>query len=722
MAFPPAGWWPISYLAPIPLLWLVRGSRPRRAALAGFVFGAVYFGALLYWILLFGELGYLALVLMSATYVAVFGALAPTVWREDHPVTSTLGLAALWTVLEWIRGMFPLGGFGWGQLGSAQVDAPMLPLASVTGVWGLSFLVVLVAGLLLLLLERWGRGAARSLGYLGAAAAVALLPALVPVPFPDGRPLDVAAIQVNVEQVRHLVGDAEDQAVARLHMDLHRSLSGDRPDLIVWGEGALDPGATGDPVVLADVADAIASVGAPTIAGAVVNDPDLSQHTSTLAFDGVGRPIDRYDKVKLVPFGEYVPWRATIERIVEAVNQVPLDRVPGERVENLAIDGLPPIGTPICYENSFPEIDREMVRQGAQLLVVTINNASYDRTAASEQHLQMSRLRAVENGRWVVHAGVSGISAFIDPDGDVVARRGLFEPAVMRVHVRASTETTLYTRVGDWVPWASVVLAVGLLGIPRGRRRPRREPEALGPEPRVLVVLPTYDERDTIDRVLDGVLALPGRIDALVVDDGSPDGTGSIVRGRAEAEPRIRLVERARKGGLASAYAVGFRTAIDEAYDLIVEMDSDLSHRPDDLPRLLEAAARHDLVIGSRYVAGGSVRNWSRFRMGLSRWGNAYARVCLGFDVHDSTSGYRVYRRSALARITRRAVRSDGYAFQIELAYRAWDDGMSVAEVPITFRERERGSSKISRRIVVEALLLVTLWGLRARFRARPDG
>jgi apolipoprotein N-acyltransferase len=721
ISLPPVGFWPVVFLAPIPLLWLVRGSRPGRASLCGFVFGLAYFGALLYWILLFGELGWAALVIMSAGFAAAFGALAPAVWRREHPLLGTLGLAGLWTVIEWIRGMIPLGGFGWGQLGVTQVDAPALPLASVGGVWALSFSVVVVAGLLLLAWERWGSGRrARAFALAIGAVAVAVVPAAIPIPAPNGRALEVATIQVDVASVQDLVGADEDAAVARLNIDRHLELTQDPPDLVVWGEGALDPGVTGNPLLMSAVSQAIATVGAPTIAGAVTEDPDGKERTVTLAFDGMGGIVDRYVKVKLVPFGEYVPFRKRLGWI-SATDQVPVDRVPGNEVTLISLPGLPPIGTPICYENSFPSIDRQMVREGAGFLVVVINNASYDRTAASEQHLQMSRLRAVENGRWVVHAGVSGISALIDERGDVVDSRGLFEPATMRAMVRASDRRTLFTRLGDWVPWGSAALVVGLIALPRGRRRSRREPGPLPSRPRTLVILPTYNERPTIDAVLDGLSATEGDLDLLVVDDGSPDGTGEIVRKRSETDPHVRLVERPRKSGLASAYAVGFERAIAEGYDLAVEMDSDLSHRPEELPRLLGAAARHHMVVGSRYIPGGSVTNWSRGRMALSRAGNLYARFCLGFDIHDATSGFRVYRREALEEITATPITSDGYGFQIELVYRAWNLGLSVGEAPISFREREHGQSKISRRIVVEALWLVTLWGLRARFRPHPE-
>ncbi len=170
---------------------------------------------------------------------------------------------------------------------------------------------------------------------------------------------------------------------------------------------------------------AIAAVGAPTLVGAVLDDPDGTQHTSAILFDGSGQLAGRYDKVHLVPFGEYVPWRDELSWI-SAIQQIPVDRTPGERVHTLSTAGLPAFGTPICFENSFPELTRAFVRDGAGFLVVPVNNASYGTTAASAQHLQMSRMRAVEDGRWVVDAAVSGISAFVDPTGRIVSQVGLF--------------------------------------------------------------------------------------------------------------------------------------------------------------------------------------------------------------------------------------------------------------------------------------------------------
>ncbi|HYF12274.1 MAG TPA: apolipoprotein N-acyltransferase [Actinomycetota bacterium] len=721
LTLPPLGWWPLVFAAVAVLLWMVRDVRPRRGALLGSVAGATYFGALLYWLLRFGEMGWGALVILSALSLAVFGWIAPTIWRPDRPVVSVLGLAGLWTAIEAGRASWPLGGFSWGQLGTTQVDAPSLPLASIGGVWALSYLVVVVSGLLLLSADRWGRGSGvRAAIPTLIAVAILVLPVAIPLAEPNGVALDVAAIQIDVESVQDLPSEEEDRAVARMNEDLHATLGGDAPDLVVWGEAALDPGASADEATLASVRDTIGSVGAPTIVGAVLAE-GADERTSTLAFDGGGSVVDRYDKVHLVPFGEYVPWRSLLEGRIGAIDQIPVDRTPGEEVRPVRVPGLPPLGTPICYENSFPGIQREMVRRGAQVIVLTINNASYGRTAASEQHLVMSRLRAVEDGRWVLHAAISGISAIVDPSGAVVDRRELFEPAVMRARIRASTARTLYVRFGDWVPWTGLALAVAAFALPRRRSRPARAVDPPPPGARTLVILPTYDERDTIRTVLDGVLAIDRPVDVVVIDDGSPDGTAEVVRAFSERDRRVSLIERPGKSGLASAYATGFRRALDRGYDLIVEMDSDLSHRPDELPSLIDAVERADLVVGSRYIPGGSVTDWSRTRLALSKAGNRYARFCLGFGVRDATSGYRIYRADALRAITARPIRSDGYGFQIELVHRAWRAGYVVAESPITFREREHGRSKISRRIVAEALWQVTVWGLSSRIGSGRD-
>jgi len=237
---------------------------------------------------------------------------------------------------------------------------------------------------------------------------------------------------------------------------------------------------------------------------------------------------------------------------------------------------------------------------------------------------------------------------------------------------------------------------------------------------RALVVIPTYNEAESVVEVLDRVLAAEPRADVLVVDDGSPDGTAKLVLGRGADEPRVHLMERSGKQGLGAAYRAGFGWGLERDYDALVEMDADLSHPPDRLPALLDGLATADLVIGSRYVPGGRTVNWSRTREAISRAGNAYVRLALRVPVHDCTAGYRAYRREVLEELRVEAVRSNGYCFQVEMVHRAWQEGFGVAEVPITFTERASGVSKMSRQIVAEALLRVTQWALTGgRRRAR---
>ncbi len=226
-----------------------------------------------------------------------------------------------------------------------------------------------------------------------------------------------------------------------------------------------------------------------------------------------------------------------------------------------------------------------------------------------------------------------------------------------------------------------------------------------------VVVIPTYNEHDNIEPLMQQILAYP-RFRVLVVDDNSPDGTGAIVAAQADKEPRIGLLSRPGKQGLGTAYLAGFRRALAEDAQFICEMDADFSHDPRYLPLLLEAAEKHhDLVLGSRYVPGGGTTDWGRLRQFISRGGNMYARLILGLSVADATGGFRCYRRQVLEQLDLNAVRSNGYSFQIEMVYRTRRAGFRVGESPIIFPDRRVGKSKMSRRIVVEALLNV--WRLR---------
>jgi apolipoprotein N-acyltransferase len=723
LAFPPVAIWPIAFLAPALLLVALRDVTPARGFLLGFIYGLTGFGITLSWLMLFGTLAWGALTLLTALSIALFGAAFPLVRRPGRPLLTAVGAAAAWTAIDWLRGLWPLGGFTWGSLGVSQVSNRItVRLAVIAGVFGVTFVVAFAAALLAESATR-ERPLVPRLGTVALAVAAAVAPVVIPFAVASGRAIDVAAIQVDFSQaVRHGSREEGDIAVTRRNLDLHRTLEDAPPDLAVWGESALDPGSL---AILDEVRATIADVGVPVLTGATSGDIRSARRNGeslfnqAVVFDGGGEVVDVYRKTHLVPYGEYIPWKPVVGWI-SALEQIAYELMPGERLHTLSAPGLPRFAAPICFENSFTALDRELVRQGAQFLVVLTNNAAYDETAASAQHLQMSRMRAIEDGRWVVHAGVSGMSAFIDPTGRTYQQTRLFEPAVIRRTIRASTDRTPSVRWGDWLPILSLVFVVGMAAVPRSRRAGRPGPEPLGPGARTLVILPTYDEAKTIGEVIAGVLRLPG-VDALVVDDSSPDGTGNIVRGLMTGEPRLRLIERPARSGLASAYLKGFGRALDERYDLIVEMDSDLSHDPAQLASLLEAARdRFHFVVGSRYVPGGAVANWSRARLALSKAGNIYARIMLGIPLHDATSGYRVYRRELLEELVSEPFHADGYGFQVELVMRAWLHGWTLGEVPITFREREHGHSKISRGIIFEALWLVTRWGVALRLFGRP--
>ena len=241
---------------------------------------------------------------------------------------------------------------------------------------------------------------------------------------------------------------------------------------------------------------------------------------------------------------------------------------------------------------------------------------------------------------------------------------------------------------------------------------------------RTLVLLPTYAEADNISEVLRRLRRAVPDADVLVIDDSSPDGTAEIASAAGAELGGVDVLVRAGKLGLGSAYREGFIEGLRRGYQMLVQMDSDLSHDPAALPALLRVAeAGADLVVGSRYVPGGSIPRWSIFRRVLSRWGNRYASWALALPLADATSGFRAYRAATVARLNLPSIRADGYGFQIEMAYRVAGVGGCIVEVPIEFADRKWGASKMSPRIVVEALLLVTWWGLRDRvIRRRSAG
>ncbi|WP_420819081.1 polyprenol monophosphomannose synthase [Nocardioides oleivorans] len=236
--------------------------------------------------------------------------------------------------------------------------------------------------------------------------------------------------------------------------------------------------------------------------------------------------------------------------------------------------------------------------------------------------------------------------------------------------------------------------------------------EGLG---RCVMVIPTYNESENIEWIVDRLRKAQPGVDIMIVDDNSPDGTGDIADKLAAGDEAISVVHRTEKAGLGAAYLNGFAVALEAGYDVIGEMDADGSHQPEQLVRLLDALRSADLVIGSRYVPGGSVVNWPLQRLLLSRGGNLYVRLLLGIRVKDATAGFRLFRRTTLEAIDLGAVLSTGYVFQTDLAYRTVTRGLRVKEVPIEFIERVRGDSKMSGQVASESLKLITRWGLSER-------
>lgn len=235
---------------------------------------------------------------------------------------------------------------------------------------------------------------------------------------------------------------------------------------------------------------------------------------------------------------------------------------------------------------------------------------------------------------------------------------------------------------------------------------------------RVLTIIPTYNEIESLPKTLGRLRAAVPDVDVLIADDNSPDGTGRLADEFAAADSQVHVLHRAGKEGLGAAYLAGFQWGLDAGYDVLVEMDADGSHQPEELPRLLNAIDNGaDLVLGSRWIPGGKVVNWPLHRKLISTCGSLYSRILLGVSVKDITGGYRAFRRTTLEALDFNEVESVGYGFQVDMLWRVYQKGMKVVEVPITFVEREFGASKMSGNIVTEAMLNVTKWGLSARWK-----
>jgi apolipoprotein N-acyltransferase len=501
-AFPGFDLWFLAPLSVAALTLLTRGVRPRRGALLGFVFGLGFFVPHLQWSGIYvGELPWFALATVEAAYLAGLGALLPFAWRlRGGPAVHALCVAGLWVLQEAVRGRWPFGGFPWGRLAFSQSESPAVGLSAIGGA-PLVSAVVAASGALLAwavvhvagrrpspaLPEGSGRPARRAVVPVPAAVAVVAavaLPALglaVPTPTAGDRTIRVAAVQGNVPEPG-LEFNAERRAVLDNHasatIDLANRVAGGRaeaPDVVIWPENSSDI----DPLRNADarevIDDAVRAIGVPTLVGAVLREPADHVSNAGIVWTPGGGPGARYVKQHPVPFGEYIPYRSFFRFFSDKVDLVTRDFAKGTKIGLLQL-GPARIGDVICFEVAYDGLVREPVAQGADLLVVQTNNATFGYTNESIQQLAMSRLRAVESGRSVVHISTVGISAVIEPDGRVVRRSGHFDQEVLEADVPLRTAKTLATRVGEVPEWllAGAGLGLALLGARRGRGAVRR--------------------------------------------------------------------------------------------------------------------------------------------------------------------------------------------------------------------------------------------------------
>lgn len=478
LSFPAADLGAVAFVALVPLLIAAGRRRPAAAAALGLLAGLVFFGLHVTWISAIGTdrpagvLAWLALCAVQALFLGGFAWLVPVAaplggWRVPL-------LAVLWAGLELARGHVPLGGFAWGQLGLSQHGGgPLLPLARVLGVYGLS-LVIVACNLALAEALLAVAGGRRRAAAAWAALALALPFSGLAAPGPPpgaGPPLRLAVIQGNVPFDRSNRG-LTTRAVFDAHVRMTEQLAGGPPaDLVVWAEGSMDDDPLADPSRLQAVRGAVRAARAPLLAGTTTALGGGRYATEALLFTPDGRLADRYVKRRLVPFGEYVPFGSVMRRLVPATGQLPYDKVPGRRLEPMMLDGTR-FGVLICYETAYPEDARQLARQGAGFLVMLTNNASFGRGPLGRQHLATSQLRAVEEGRTVVHASISGISAVVGPDGYAGQRTGLYQAATIRAQVTPRTGLTPYARAGRLVEAAIVGLATAaLVALPALRRR-----------------------------------------------------------------------------------------------------------------------------------------------------------------------------------------------------------------------------------------------------------
>ncbi|MFI7589096.1 apolipoprotein N-acyltransferase [Spongisporangium articulatum] len=472
-AFPSLGWWPLAPVAVAGLTLATKDARARTAALCGLLFGLAFFVPHVKWSGVYvGKLPWFALATVEALYLVPMAALFPLAWRLGATLRTRapllcLSTGGLWVLQESLRGSVPFGGFPWGRLAASQAYSPYAPLAALGGMPLVTWAVAATGALLALAVVDVARAQNSSLGArLVPAAGLVVLGAalgaagyLVPLPT-SGQPtatdadgtVNVAAIQGNVPEAG-LEFNAERRAVLDNHAKTTAHLAEEvaqgkaaRPDIVLWPENSSDIDPYRNPDAAAVIHDAVTEIGVPTLVGAVLQNDDGTLSNAGIVWTSSG-PGASYLKQHPVPFGEYIPYRSFFRHFSDKVDLVRADFVAGKKSGVLQL-GPARIGDVICFEVAYDGLVRDTVAQGAQLLVVQTNNATFGYTDESVQQLAMSKLRAIESGRAVVHVSTVGVSAIIEPDGRIVQRSGHFTRSVLQAQVPLRHSQTLATRLG----------------------------------------------------------------------------------------------------------------------------------------------------------------------------------------------------------------------------------------------------------------------------------
>ncbi|MEV0372426.1 apolipoprotein N-acyltransferase [Streptomyces sp. NPDC050636] len=472
LAFPPYDLWPLSLLGVAALSLLTRGRTVRQGAWTGFAFGVPFFLILLKWLHVVGWDAVAGLSVAEALFMTVLGgALAGTSRLPAWP----LWTACLWVAEEWARDRLPFGGFPWGRLAFANTGSTFTPLAALGGAPLVTFAVALTGALLAVCaVTLWGlrdsgtlRRAIPAVEAFGLAAALTVAGAAVPVPTKADDTVDIAVVQGNVQQpgmdflgrpMRIL--DNHATATEKLAADI-KAGKAEKPDLVIWPENSSDLDPFQYPQAYDRIDEAVKAIGVPVLVGALVDHPSKQGYVFNegIVWDPKKGPGASYTKQHPVPFGEYVPFREQLSKIITRFQRVPRDFYPGDHTGVLQV-GPAKLGDVICFEVAYDEIVHETVGAGARALVIQTNNATYGRTGQPEQQLAMSKLRAVEHGRAVVTAATSGISAVVAPDGTVTHQIPEFTQGVVSARIPLRDETTLADRVGSAPEW--VLAIVGL--------------------------------------------------------------------------------------------------------------------------------------------------------------------------------------------------------------------------------------------------------------------